>query len=326
MSTFERMHEFGMLLSLGCGPGRLARIVTVEAMLIGLVGVGDGTVLAFALLLVTSHTGLDYAALGGGDSYEAAFGGLHLSTLFLRGLTRDVVAGVIAVFLTSLLSVIWPIVRISGSSRWRRSARDSSAPHQVPRPHPRSERPPDPPLGRRRGCWLRHRRLHDRAPSAPLRCVCVPSPSRGTGTSGSSLATGRESATTISVSPIGRPLAAVRAADGVHAAAPHSRTTALLAFGTRVDGLEMLGVEPEAEFATNRLVRMIEDGRYLESGDTGVAVIGSAVANHHERYPVYWTLRSTYLNCSTVIRMISAISTIDWAEDEPRLRPTKPSW
>ncbi len=115
MSTFERKHEFGMLLSLGCGPGPLARMITVEAVILGLVGVAIGTVLAVALTVVTAHTGLDYAALGGGtESYEASFQGLSLSSLvYPRLYARDVVEGLIAVFLTSLLSVIWPIVRIS---------------------------------------------------------------------------------------------------------------------------------------------------------------------------------------------------------------------
>ncbi|MCK5596604.1 MAG: ABC transporter permease, partial [Candidatus Eisenbacteria sp.] len=42
-------------------------------------------------------------------------------------------------------------------------------------------------------------------------------------------------------------LAAVRATRGVKAAAPHARSTALLGFGTRVAGVEMLGVDPVAE-------------------------------------------------------------------------------
>lgn len=114
MSTFERKHEFGMLLSLGCGPGRLARMITVEAVILGLAGVAIGTALGFGLLLVTSHTGLDYAALGGAkESYEASFQGLHLSSLVYPKLyASDVLAGLIAVFFTSLLSVVWPIVRM----------------------------------------------------------------------------------------------------------------------------------------------------------------------------------------------------------------------
>ena len=114
MSTFERKHEFGMLLSLGCGPGRLARMVTVEAVILGLLGVALGTALGLGLLAVTSQTGMDYAALGGGQqSYEASWQGLNLSSMVYPKLyVKDVVAGLVAVFLTSLLSVLWPIARI----------------------------------------------------------------------------------------------------------------------------------------------------------------------------------------------------------------------
>ena len=115
MATFERKHEFGMLLSLGCGPGRLARMITVEAVILGFLGVAIGTALGFGLLLITQQTGLDYAALGGAtDSYEASYKGLHLSSLvYPRLYASDVFAGMIAVFLTALLSVVWPIMRIA---------------------------------------------------------------------------------------------------------------------------------------------------------------------------------------------------------------------
>jgi ABC-type lipoprotein release transport system permease subunit len=115
MSTFERKHEFGMLLSLGCGPGRLARMITVEAVILGLLGVAIGTALGLGLFAVTSHTGMDYAALGGGgqESYEASFRGLNLSSLVYPKLyVSDVVAGLVAVFLTSLISVLWPVAKI----------------------------------------------------------------------------------------------------------------------------------------------------------------------------------------------------------------------
>jgi ABC-type lipoprotein release transport system permease subunit len=114
MSTFERKHEFGMLLSLGCGPGKLARMVTVEAVILGLLGVAIGTALGLGLLAVTSQTGMDYAALGGGqESYEASFRGLNLSSLVYPKLfVSDVVAGLVAVFLTSLVSVLWPVAKI----------------------------------------------------------------------------------------------------------------------------------------------------------------------------------------------------------------------
>jgi ABC-type lipoprotein release transport system permease subunit len=114
MSTFERRHEFGMLLSLGCGPGRLSRIVAVEAVMLGLAGVAIGTALGMGFVLLTSGSGIDYAALGGQrSSYEIAYEGLQLSSLvFPRILVRDVVAGVTAVLLTAFIAVIWPVLHL----------------------------------------------------------------------------------------------------------------------------------------------------------------------------------------------------------------------
>ena len=64
--------------------------------------------------LVTSRTGLDYAVLGGGASYDVAYQGLQMSSLVYPKLyPADAVAGVLAVFVTSLISVIWPVARIA---------------------------------------------------------------------------------------------------------------------------------------------------------------------------------------------------------------------
>lgn len=77
-------------------------------------------------------------------------------------------------------------------------------------------------------------------------------------------------------------LAVVRATDGVKTAAPHARTTALLGFGTRVAGVEMLGVDPVAEAETSRLVRAIADGRYLKDGDRDAVVVGRTITDRLE--------------------------------------------
>jgi ABC-type lipoprotein release transport system permease subunit len=77
-------------------------------------------------------------------------------------------------------------------------------------------------------------------------------------------------------------LAAVRATPGVKVAAPHTRTTALLAFGTRVAGVEMLGVDPEAEAASSRLVLAVTEGRYLRDGDRDAAVVGRTIVDRLE--------------------------------------------
>jgi len=115
MSTFERTHEFGMLLSLGCSPGRLSRIIAVEAAMLSLLAVALGTGLGLGFVLLTAESGLDYAALGGSDtSFEVAYQGVQLSSfIFPRIYARDVAAGVVAVLLTAFVSVIWPALHLA---------------------------------------------------------------------------------------------------------------------------------------------------------------------------------------------------------------------
>jgi ABC-type lipoprotein release transport system permease subunit len=113
MSTFERTHEFGMLLSLGCGPGRISRMAALEAILLGLIGVAVGTALGLGFVLLTAESGIDYAALSGRSTYEVGFKGLQLSShVYPRVSLRDVLTGVVAVFLTAMLSVAWPVLHI----------------------------------------------------------------------------------------------------------------------------------------------------------------------------------------------------------------------
>lgn len=70
----------------------------------------------------------------------------------------------------------------------------------------------------------------------------------------------------------------LQATDGVEVVAPHARTEGLLAFGTRVAGVELLGVDPNTEQAINRLVRNVVEGRYLTAGELGTTVVGRALA------------------------------------------------
>ena len=64
----------------------------------------------------------------------------------------------------------------------------------------------------------------------------------------------------------------------VKAAAPRVRVQALLAMGTRVEGVELVGVAPEAEPVANRLVRTVARGRYLAPSERGAVVLGEQLA------------------------------------------------
>lgn len=109
MSTFERTHEFGMLLSLGCRPGRIALMIVMEALLIALLGILLGTILGYAFVAVTEESGIDMASREDSQADDLAFRGLALPLkVYPRLEPRDSLRGVVAILLTSLIASIWP--------------------------------------------------------------------------------------------------------------------------------------------------------------------------------------------------------------------------
>jgi ABC-type lipoprotein release transport system permease subunit len=109
MSTFERVHEFGMLLALGAAPGRIVRMVLIESVLLGLVGVIVGSAVGMTVVLATGQTGFDYAALAGSDVEDIAFGGVSISyVVYPEFEPRYVLLGIVAVMATSVAAASWP--------------------------------------------------------------------------------------------------------------------------------------------------------------------------------------------------------------------------
>jgi len=110
MATFERMREFGMLLALGSRPRRLIRMIVIEAILTGLIGVIVGTVLGYLFVVATAGSGIDMASWGGsGEVKDMAYKGLNLPLhVFPRLELSDTLLGFIAVMFTSLVASIWP--------------------------------------------------------------------------------------------------------------------------------------------------------------------------------------------------------------------------
>ncbi|MCH8192689.1 MAG: ABC transporter permease [Planctomycetes bacterium] len=114
MSTFERTHEFGMLLSLGCRPGRIALMIVMEALLIALLGILLGTILGYAFVAVTEESGIDMAFRGDSEADDLAFKGLALPlNVYPRLEPGDSLLGVVAILLTSLIASILSWLKMS---------------------------------------------------------------------------------------------------------------------------------------------------------------------------------------------------------------------
>jgi ABC-type lipoprotein release transport system permease subunit len=77
-------------------------------------------------------------------------------------------------------------------------------------------------------------------------------------------------------------LEAARGLPGVVAATPRARAQVLLAMGTHVVPVELVGVDPVSEPRTFRFVRTLVAGRYLRPDERGVAVVGRAIADRLE--------------------------------------------
>jgi ABC-type lipoprotein release transport system permease subunit len=115
MATFERVHEFGMLLALGCNPRRLIRLLAIESLMLGIAGVAIGTAIGIALTLYGVRNGIDLSALGGaGQGSNYTFEGMSISMKVFPILKlKDVAGGIGSVCVTSVLASLWPARRIS---------------------------------------------------------------------------------------------------------------------------------------------------------------------------------------------------------------------
>lgn len=111
MATFERIRELGMLLALGTTPRRIVAMILAEAIALGLLGAVLGTVLGVALVVGTAHSGLDLLTLGNDAAREISFEGMNYHFAIVpRMESADVIEGIVAVLVTSVVAALWPAI------------------------------------------------------------------------------------------------------------------------------------------------------------------------------------------------------------------------
>jgi ABC-type lipoprotein release transport system permease subunit len=110
VSVMERLREFGIMMAIGFSPGSLFRLVMLESLWLGLVGLAAGAALTVGPYLYLSAAGLDMTAMIGGEGAEVA--GVAVSPIMRVGIFPEhAVFIAVAVFTATMLSGLYPAWR-----------------------------------------------------------------------------------------------------------------------------------------------------------------------------------------------------------------------
>ncbi|TGD71843.1 ABC transporter permease [Mangrovimicrobium sediminis] len=107
MSVMERTHEFGVMLALGLGPGRLARLVAMETMLLSLLGLALGLLCGALLVAYLSVAGFTYPGM---EELAARFN--MAGRIYPEFSVVALTWGPLVVFVFCLLAAIYPALSL----------------------------------------------------------------------------------------------------------------------------------------------------------------------------------------------------------------------
>jgi ABC-type lipoprotein release transport system permease subunit len=108
MATFERRHEFALLLALGTSPRGIVRSVLYEAVALGAIGLAIGTVVTVPVLVWWHYAPPDLTPLFGTTTM---LGVLFRVTLRVEYPWAMMVQGAVALFATAALAALYPALR-----------------------------------------------------------------------------------------------------------------------------------------------------------------------------------------------------------------------
>jgi len=107
MSVLERTREFGVMLALGMRPGRLARLVGMETLLLAGLGLVLGVLLGALLTWYLSHTGFTYPGM---EEMAAKFN--LPGRMYPKISLLSLLVGPALVFLGAVLAALYPALRL----------------------------------------------------------------------------------------------------------------------------------------------------------------------------------------------------------------------
>ena len=107
MSVLERTHEFGIVMALGLTPGRLGRLVLLETMIMGAVGLLLGAALGACVVAYFSVYGFSYPGM---DELAAKF---NLPASFFPQVSfLTIFSGPVVVFVVTIVAALYPALRL----------------------------------------------------------------------------------------------------------------------------------------------------------------------------------------------------------------------
>ncbi len=107
MSVFERVREFGVMMSLGAKPRQVVWLVVQEAALLGLVSMAIGGLIGCALTLYYASAGMDFSAWAEG----AAAIGMTTTVAYPKLTAANLVLSNLSVLAVVMIVSLYPAVR-----------------------------------------------------------------------------------------------------------------------------------------------------------------------------------------------------------------------
>jgi putative ABC transport system permease protein len=109
MSVLERTREFGIMLALGLSPGQVVRLILIESLVIGLLGLLLGVIITAPWFFYMKEVGINLSHFIGED-YSAA-GVIIDPVLKFRLFRESVIAILTGIFALTLLAGIYPAIK-----------------------------------------------------------------------------------------------------------------------------------------------------------------------------------------------------------------------